>query len=70
MSTQSKSAPCIGVEREDLTPVCPRCEAELPVIGVRRLRGPFGIGRSFVFLCPECRVVLGSGTQWYPFPSR
>jgi hypothetical protein len=59
---------CTAVLRNDLIPVCPHCEAELPEIHVRRPDGPFGMGRGFVFFCPCCRKVLGFGTQWYPFP--
>lgn len=70
MSTEARVAPATAVLREDLTPVCPHCEVEIPVIGFRRLRGPFGVGRAHVFLCPQCRKVLGSSTLWYPFPSR
>jgi uncharacterized protein with PIN domain len=60
--------PCTAVRREDLVPVCPHCEAELPEIYARKPKGPFGVGRGFVFFCPQCRKVMGFGTQWYPFP--
>lgn len=56
--------------REDLVAVCPHCEAELPEIFVKKPRGPFGIGQGYLFLCPTCRKVLGTGVQWYPFPAR
>lgn len=62
------SARFTAVHRDDVVPVCPHCDAELSEIHLRKLRRPFGIGRAFVFLCPHCRRVLGSGTQWYPFP--
>ncbi len=69
MSTQETAQPCTAVRRDDLVPVCPYCEAELPEIYLRKpRRGPFGMGRGFVFFCPHCRKVLGLGTQWYPFP--
>jgi len=35
---------------------------------MRKPEGRFGVGRGFVFFCPQCRKVLGFGTQWYPFP--
>lgn len=57
-----------GVRRDDVTPVCPHCETELPEVHVRKVHGPFGIGRGFVMFCPSCRKVLGTGTQWYPSP--
>ena len=56
------------VRREDLTPVCPFCEAEVPEIYAQKSRGNFGMGRGFVFFCPHCRKVMGFGAQWYPFP--
>ena len=69
MSAESTTAPLTGVKRDDIAPVCPHCEAELAEIYTRKVRrGPFGIGRGFVFFCPHCRKVLGHGTQWYPFP--
>lgn len=68
VSTRMAEAPCAAVRREDLVPVCPHCEAELPEIYTRKTRGPFGVGRGFVFFCPRCRKVMGFGTQWYPFP--
>lgn len=68
MSARAMTGQCVAVRREDVVPVCPYCEAELPEIHVRKPRGPFGIGRGFVFFCPECRKVMGAGTQWYPFP--
>jgi hypothetical protein len=70
MDIQAQQTACVAVERNDLVPVCPHCEAELTAIGVRKVRGPFGIGRGHVFFCQECRKVIGSSTQWYPFPSR
>ena len=60
--------PCTVVRREDLVPICPHCDAEVPEIYARRPSGPFGVGRGFVFFCPHCRKVLGFGTQWYPLP--
>lgn len=68
MSAVPRTAPCTVVLREDLVPVCPNCENKLPEIYARKPRGPFGIGRGFVFFCPHCGKVLGVSTQWYPFP--
>ena len=56
------------VRRDDLTPICPHCEAEVPEIYAQKSRGNFGMGRGFVFFCPHCRKVMGFGAQWYPFP--
>jgi hypothetical protein len=69
MNTRATVQPCSVVMRDDLVPVCPHCETEVPEIYARRPKGSFGIGRGFVFFCPHCRKVLGFGAQWYPFPS-
>jgi len=68
VNTHTMGTPCTAVRREDVVPVCPYCEAELPEFHMRKARGPFGVGRGFVFFCPHCRKVMGFGTQWYPFP--
>ncbi len=67
MSTEAVARPSAVVRREDLTPICPHCETEVPEIYARRPKGGFGIGRGFVFFCPHCRKVLGFAAQWYPF---
>lgn len=56
--------------REDLTAVCPHCEAELDEVFVKKPKGSFGIGQGYLFICPSCRKVLGTGVQWYPFPTQ
>ena len=68
VATIPAAKPCAVVRREDLVPACPHCGADIPEIYARKPRGPFGVGRGFVFFCPHCRKVLGFGTQWYPFP--
>ena len=67
MSTQASPKPCTVVRREDLDPICPHCDAEIPEIYSRKPKGSFGIGRGYVFFCPHCKRVLGCGTMWYPF---
>lgn len=49
------------VKRNDLTPVCPHCEAELPEIYFKAKGVPFVSGRNLVFFCPHCSKVLGFG---------
>ena len=49
MSTQTTPTPCAVVRREDLVPVCPHCEEEVPEIYARKPNGLFGIGRGFAF---------------------
>lgn len=68
MSTRTAAASCTAVRREDVAPVCPYCETELREVHMQRVRGQFGVGRAFIFFCPKCRKVLGTGTQWYPLP--
>jgi len=68
VDTPTMAKPCVAVRRDDLVPVCPYCETQLPEIHFRKPQGQFGVGRGFVFFCPSCRKVMGFGTQWYPFP--
>ena len=68
VNAETMAGPCTAVRRDDVVPICQHCETELPEIYMRKLAGPFGVGRGFVFSCPQCRKVLGFGTQWYPLP--
>lgn len=49
------------VKREDLNPVCPHCEEELPEVHTRTKGVPFIQGTNVVYFCPHCRKVLGFG---------
>lgn len=44
-------------ERNDITPVCPHCQAPLTSIHCRQLSSTFG--KRYVYFCPICRKVLG-----------
>lgn len=44
-------------EKDDVTPVCPHCSAELERMWVRRMESVFG--KRHVYFCPACRKVLG-----------
>lgn len=44
-------------ERNDITPVCPHCQAPLTSIQCRQLSSMFG--KRYVYFCPSCRKVLG-----------
>lgn len=44
-------------DRDDVTPVCPHCDAQLTRLLARELRANFG--RRYAYLCPHCRKVLG-----------
>ena len=49
------------VKRNDLSPLCPHCEKELPEVHTRSKGAPFIQGTNIVFFCPHCRKVLGFG---------
>ena len=53
--------PFAVVEREDLAPRCPHCEAELTEVYRRSKGAGFLVGRNVVFFCPHCLKVLGFG---------
>ena len=45
------------VEKTDIIPICPFCEAELRTISYNELRA--FLGRRYIYFCPNCRKVLG-----------
>ena len=45
------------VERDDVVPGCPHCEASLHTVWYRNLATT--LGKRYVYFCPECRKVLG-----------
>ena len=44
-------------EREDVSPICPYCLAELHTVWARRLKSL--CGKRYIYFCPTCRKVLG-----------
>ncbi len=44
-------------ERNDVTPICPHCEAPLDRLHCRRLMSVFG--KRYIYFCPHCRKTLG-----------
>jgi len=44
-------------ERNDVSPVCPHCKAELRVLWFQEIRGVFG--RRYLYFCPQCKSSLG-----------
>ena len=44
-------------ERQDVTPVCPHCDAELWRVWFQPITGV--LGRRYLYFCPECRAALG-----------
>ena len=49
------------VKREDLMPLCPHCEEELPEVYAKAKGVPLMTGQNVVFFCPHCSKVLGFG---------
>jgi uncharacterized protein with PIN domain len=45
------------VEKANVIPLCPFCEAELRTINYTELRA--FLGRRYIYFCPDCRKVLG-----------
>ena len=54
-------APFNVVKRDDLTPVCPHCEAQLPEVYIRTKGLGFVEAKNVMYFCPHCRKVLGFG---------
>lgn len=44
-------------ERNDISPVCPHCEATLATVWCRTLKST--LGKRYVYFCSKCRKVLG-----------
>ena len=53
--------PLTIVKREDLTPKCPHCEAELTEVYSRTKGVAIVQGTTAVYFCPHCQKVLGFG---------
>jgi uncharacterized protein with PIN domain len=53
--------PFAVVKREDLLPLCPHCNRELPEVYSRTKGVPLLQGQHVVYFCPHCRKVLGFG---------
>jgi hypothetical protein len=44
-------------ERNDIAPICPHCEEELPRLYSRSLKTL--LGRRYIYFCGGCRKILG-----------
>ena len=44
-------------EKQDATPVCPKCSEPVEELWFRELRGY--LGRRYVYFCSKCRGILG-----------
>lgn len=47
------------VDRSDLAPICPHCEAEIAEVYRKGTGFPLGQGRTLIYFCPGCHKVLG-----------
>ena len=56
---KAMEAPFAVVDRRDLIPVCPHCEAAINEVYAKGKGFPLGQGRTLVYFCPHCRKVLG-----------
>jgi len=43
--------------REDVTPICPHCSAELETLWFRKLQSV--LGKRYIYFCSACRKILG-----------
>lgn len=44
-------------KRDDVTPLCPHCKAEIKTIWFREIATT--LGRRYIYFCPACHSVLG-----------
>ena len=45
------------VEKNDVIPICPHCDAPITALAFRELRA--FLGRRYIYFCPKCQKVLG-----------
>jgi len=45
------------IERDDVSPICPHCNASLTAVLCRQVRS--FLGRRYIYFCTECKKVLG-----------
>lgn len=45
------------IEKRDVTPICPHCNAALTSIAFHELRG--FLGKRYLYFCPHCHKVFG-----------
>lgn len=45
------------VQRDDVDPICPYCQATIRNLAFRELSSV--LGRRYVYFCEQCRAVLG-----------
>jgi hypothetical protein len=43
--------------KEEVRPICPHCKAELSAVWFQELSGD--LGKRCLYVCPNCRSVLG-----------
>jgi len=57
--TKTPQASWALVDRPDLVPLCPHCDAELHEVCRKGSGVPLGQGRTLIYFCSHCRNVLG-----------
>jgi hypothetical protein len=45
------------IEKNDVTPVCPHCNASVNTIGFRKVESL--LGKRYIYFCINCKKVLG-----------
>ncbi len=45
------------VEKKEVTPICPYCQAHLSEVWYREL--PTLLGKRYIYFCPNCNKVMG-----------
>ena len=56
---KTTAAPWALIDRPDLTPRCPHCGEGLTEVYRRGTGVALGQGRTLVYFCPHCAMVLG-----------
>lgn len=56
---KTAQAPWALVDRTDLVPTCPHCEAQLNEVYRKGTGFPLAQGRTLIYFCPQCLKVLG-----------
>jgi len=47
-----------AIEKDDITPICPHCQAQLQTVYFRQMSSTFG--KRYIYFCPHCHKVLGT----------
>ncbi|NND85652.1 MAG: hypothetical protein HKN46_10940 [Acidimicrobiia bacterium] len=61
MAKALAEAPFAVIDRADLLPLCPHCNAEINEVYRKGTGVSLGQGRTTIYFCAECHKVLGFG---------